>query len=144
MDHHEDSDRGGPPWTFVKQEKWEPRGNSSEAPIVVAARKVGHSEKVSGPRGCLGCLASGTGSGHHVGLVKAGFWRKIEGFWMILASKAWNTCETMGILMQNLTMQNMGWSHEQMGISPEIQAETWQNYAGLLLNGITLTFLHNV
>lgn len=29
------------------EEKWEPRGNSSEAPIVVAARKVGHSEKVS-------------------------------------------------------------------------------------------------
>ena len=55
---------------------------------MVAARKVGHSEKVSGPRGCLGCLASGTGSGHHVGLVKAGFWRKIEGFWMILASKS--------------------------------------------------------
>ena len=30
------------------EEKWEPRGNSSEAPIVVAARKVGLTENVSG------------------------------------------------------------------------------------------------
>ena len=54
---------------------------------MVAARKVGHSEKVSGPRGCLGCLAFGAWrSGHHGGAgVSAGFWTKNPG---ILASKS--------------------------------------------------------
>lgn len=31
----------------MRKEKWEPKGNSSEAPIVVAARKVGLTENVS-------------------------------------------------------------------------------------------------
>ncbi|CAJ1449607.1 unnamed protein product [Effrenium voratum] len=33
--------------TTLSKEKWEPKGNSSEAPIVVAARKVGLTENVS-------------------------------------------------------------------------------------------------
>merc|ERR1719251_77376 len=30
----------------TQEEKWEPKGNSSEAPIVVAARKVGFDENI--------------------------------------------------------------------------------------------------
>ena len=52
------------------QEKWEPRGNSSEAPIVVAARKVGLTENVSGhpshpPSQCTENTTQGLSDGTH-------------------------------------------------------------------------------
>ena len=46
----------------------------------------------------------------------------------------------MGILMQDLTMQNMGWSHEQMGdfTGKKSKQKHGKTMWGLLLNGIML------
>jgi hypothetical protein len=132
MDHHEDSS-WGPPWTKKSNRR-------SGSHVATARRHLSWwppgrwdtARKCRGLRGAWGAWPSGPGEAvTTVGLVfRLDFGPKIQGFWH---QKAWNTCETMGILMQNLTMQNMGWSHEQMGISPEIQAETMQNYVGSAL-----------
>ena len=138
MDHHEDSDRG------------DLRGPKSQTGEVGATwQQLRGTHRGGRPEG--GTQRESVGASGVPGVPGFGDWKRSprgagEG-WILeknrgilddFGIKKHETHAKPWILMQNLTMQNMGWSHEQMGISPEIQAETWQNYAGLLLNGIML------